>query len=275
MIFLLSWSFSITYAQTPEQLNKVILRAIADEFLNQLNDSTTRILPITKIQNRYKVTIENPISFPPDALTFSTLKIFQDKNPFAHYLIEVEKCDTSIVMYSLTINMLDSVNNIACKQRALPKDCYSIYFTEIKKQPITTAITSSNSTYHWFWFLLPFIFAIAVLVVLKQNKNPDSKHLIEIGDFELDTHQLTLSHKSTIINLSGKETQLLALLAANSNATVARQSILNRVWQDEGDYVGRTLDVFISKLRKRLSADENIEIINERGVGYRLVIKVT
>jgi DNA-binding response OmpR family regulator len=47
---------------------------------------------------------------------------------------------------------------------------------------------------------------------------------------------------------------------------------LNKVWGDEGDYIGRTLDVFISKLRKKLEADSSIKIVNIRGVGYKLVM---
>jgi hypothetical protein len=56
------------------------------------------------------------------------------------------------------------------------------------------------------------------------------------------------------------------------NATVERDDILKSVWGDDGDYVGRTLDVFISKLRKKLEADSNIKIINIRGIGYKLVL---
>jgi DNA-binding response OmpR family regulator len=54
--------------------------------------------------------------------------------------------------------------------------------------------------------------------------------------------------------------------------TIEREKILNVVWGDEGDYVGRTLDVFISKLRKKFSGDENVKIINVRGVGYKLML---
>ena len=51
-----------------------------------------------------------------------------------------------------------------------------------------------------------------------------------------------------------------------------REVILKTVWGDDGDYIGRTLDVFISKLRKKLEANTNLKIVNIRGVGYKLVI---
>lgn len=65
---------------------------------------------------------------------------------------------------------------------------------------------------------------------------------------------------------------MLDLLYTNINQNVTREDILQIVWGDEGDYLGRTLDVFISKLRKKLETDPNIKIVNIRGVGYRMVL---
>lgn len=66
---------------------------------------------------------------------------------------------------------------------------------------------------------------------------------------------------------------MLGLLYTNINRNVTREDILQIVWGDEGDYLGRTLDVFISKLRKKLETDPNIKIVNIRGVGYRMVLE--
>jgi DNA-binding response OmpR family regulator len=74
------------------------------------------------------------------------------------------------------------------------------------------------------------------------------------------------------IELTNKEADLLLLLHKTVNEAVTREVILNMVWGDEGDYVGRTLDVFISKLRKKLATNPSAKIITIRGVGYKLVI---
>ena len=66
---------------------------------------------------------------------------------------------------------------------------------------------------------------------------------------------------------------MLKLLNESANTTVPKEVLLNKVWGDEGDYIGRTLDVFISKLRKKLEADPELKIINARGVGYKLIKK--
>ena len=84
--------------------------------------------------------------------------------------------------------------------------------------------------------------------------------------------ELLINHKR--IELTSKEADLLLLLYNMVNTTVEREVILNKVWGDQGDYVGRTLDVFISKLRKKLEADSSVKITNIRGVGYKLVMDV-
>ena len=83
---------------------------------------------------------------------------------------------------------------------------------------------------------------------------------------------MLLSIDNQTIELSNKETELLALLHSSANEPVEREVLLHKVWGDNGDYVGRTLDVFISKLRKKLEADSSVKIVNIRGVGYKLVM---
>lgn len=63
------------------------------------------------------------------------------------------------------------------------------------------------------------------------------------------------------------------MLFLHLNETLERELLLNAIWSDEGSYIGRTLDVYISKLRKKLECDEKIKILNVRGIGYRLVIE--
>lgn len=96
--------------------------------------------------------------------------------------------------------------------------------------------------------------------------------LITIGDYQFNKRNMTLSHQDASIELTSKEADLLFLLYNSSNKTLERENILNVVWGDDGDYTGRTLDVFISKLRKKLVADSSLKIVNIRGVGYKFVV---
>jgi DNA-binding response OmpR family regulator len=83
---------------------------------------------------------------------------------------------------------------------------------------------------------------------------------------------MELRLKNEVVKLTSKETDLLLLLHTSANSTLERELILKAVWGNEADYVGRTLDVFISKLRKKLDADSSLKIVNVRGVGYKLIL---
>ena len=104
------------------------------------------------------------------------------------------------------------------------------------------------------------------------TRRAKNQNTIVMGRFSFNPIEQSLTLEKTTIELSNKESELLKLLYSRVNETVERDEILNVVWGDEGDYIGRTLDVFISKLRKKLLADDTVKILNSRGVGYKLVI---
>jgi DNA-binding response OmpR family regulator len=72
------------------------------------------------------------------------------------------------------------------------------------------------------------------------------------------------------IDLTGTETRLLLIFASSPNQTIQRSRLQKEIWEDEGVIVGRSLDMFISKLRKKLELIRNINIVVIRGKGYKL-----
>ncbi len=74
------------------------------------------------------------------------------------------------------------------------------------------------------------------------------------------------------ISLSKKECELLEIFVANPNQVLKREDLTKRVWEDNGVFVGRSLDTYISKIRKKLQEDDSIKITNVHGVGYKLEI---
>ncbi|MDO1500576.1 helix-turn-helix domain-containing protein [Winogradskyella maritima] len=74
------------------------------------------------------------------------------------------------------------------------------------------------------------------------------------------------------MQLSNKEVELLNILSESVNSIVKREELVKRVWEDHGVVVGRSLDTYIAKLRKKLSTDPSIKIRNIHGVGYKLEI---
>lgn len=113
------------------------------------------------------------------------------------------------------------------------------------------------------------IVRIVSLTERKHKKEHQTKHMI--GAYEFNTEKQTLIHKKETYKLTHRESSLLELLIKNKGETLSREYILNLIWENDDFFSGRSMDVFITKLRKKLSLDSSIEIINSRGKGYKLV----
>ncbi|MCF6295054.1 MAG: response regulator transcription factor [Flavobacteriaceae bacterium] len=102
----------------------------------------------------------------------------------------------------------------------------------------------------------------------------DSKQFeFEIGDFHLNSKLRFLRYKGgTPEKLSPKEGELLRLLALHENDLMPRELALTKIWRDDNYFTSRSMDVYIAKLRKYLKVDENVEILNIHGEGFRLVV---
>jgi len=117
-------------------------------------------------------------------------------------------------------------------------------------------------------------FLLRVKAVLNRcyasNQLAEAKNEYIIGKFIFVPNNLILSLNGEEKHLTQKEADVLKLFCQNENETVKRELILSTVWGSTDYFTGRSLDVFISKLRKYLKADEHIQIENVHGVGFRL-----
>jgi DNA-binding response OmpR family regulator len=98
---------------------------------------------------------------------------------------------------------------------------------------------------------------------------------LTIGATLFDTEKHQLLSNDTITCLTGTEARLLKILALSVNVIVDRARLQKEIWEDEGVIVGRSLDMFISKLRKKLEIDPNLKIVNIRGIGYKITDSTT
>jgi len=99
----------------------------------------------------------------------------------------------------------------------------------------------------------------------------EEKH-VQIGHYHFDLENNSLTIHETTKTLTKKETQILKLLTRFTNQVVSREMILNAVWGQDDYFVGRSLDVFITKLRKYLKDDPNVLIENIHGIGFKLTV---
>ena len=94
-----------------------------------------------------------------------------------------------------------------------------------------------------------------------------------IGGFKFNSRLLTIEGFGKEEKLSPKEAALLALLCVYLNDILPREIALRKIWNDDNYFTARSMDVFITKIRKYLKDDQNIELLNVHGNGYRLVVK--
>lgn len=249
---------------------------IGHQLLLMAGDSTSIVLPIEKIDNNYKIQFNTDIEFEPGILTTTVDSIMQLTHLSYKYIVRVEKCGTAEDVYSYEIGYNDTLSLLPCRGRKYPKACYVIWidlgYGDDDKSLVSNA-TSNNAlgVSVQLFSVLGLIGLVFYSFKEQQEVNIDPM-MVAIGNYRLNKRTMQLAVGNDVVELTGKEADLLLLLYGSVNETIEKELILKEVWGDEGDYVGRTLDVFISKLRKKLEADPNIKIVNARGVGYKLIV---
>ena len=94
----------------------------------------------------------------------------------------------------------------------------------------------------------------------------------QLGKLVFDYNRQSLKSPSGEHKLTSKEAELLKLLCDNSNSVLDRSVALNRIWQDDSYFNARSMDVYITKLRKYLKEDSSVELLNVHGVGFKLIV---
>jgi two-component system OmpR family response regulator len=129
------------------------------------------------------------------------------------------------------------------------------------------------------YIIKPFdseVLLLKIRAILTRNSNlvNDTDHLHEIGHFNFNAKMRSLKIKNgNEIKLSPKESALLNLLCQHKNDVLLRETALKQIWKDDSYFTGRSMDVYIVKLRKYLASDPRLEINNLHGNGYTLLVK--
>jgi DNA-binding response OmpR family regulator len=101
---------------------------------------------------------------------------------------------------------------------------------------------------------------------------PAERDVFELGNFTFDYKNLSLKHPEEERTLTKKEAELLRMLCLHRDQVLTREMALTVVWGSDDYFLGRSMDVFITKLRKYLKLDERIKIMNVHGVGFKLIV---
>lgn len=248
---------------------EVSLRKLGHELLLSSGDSSSRVLAVEREANSFYLKFESNFSFEPERLVELCRDLLSNEDLGGFYIIEVNNCEKDEVIYSFEMAPSFEDEIVPCLGRDQLKACYTISLTFPNLQ--TSEEPSAEQGSYWYYLMFIPLLAIPIFLRNQRSKPISDAHLHQIGKFQFNQASGTLSKGDVQEELTAKEGELLILLWQAKNSAVEREVLLHKVWGDEGDYVGRTLDVFISRLRKKLLADENLQILNVRGVGYKLI----
>ena len=263
-----------SFNETQDDLSskvKVALRAIGHQLLLSQKDSTSLILPIVEIgKGKYQISFEKEFSIEPSNLVNIVQKSIEKASLPINYIVEVKQCSNQEVVYSYQMKNTKENSIIPCAGRLLEKNCYMIELGFVKK---TNSIFSNQ--FLLFTLLLIVLFLLSFIYFKRKPVKAQDRSEVKydtLGDFQFYPDQNKLVNGSNEISLSKKECELLAIFIANPNQIIKRDELTKRVWEDHGVIVGRSLDTYISKLRKKLKEDDSIKITNIHGVGYKLEV---
>ncbi|TAE49453.1 MAG: winged helix family transcriptional regulator [Cytophagales bacterium] len=257
----------------------IVMRKIAHDILLYAKDSTSRILPAKQIsQNDFIIPFESQFSFLPDSLVNIINTIIIKNHLSNSYIVNVFEKESNEVIFGYSMVADKKENIIPCGSRLQASSQYRIHIKFQSKQSIL-----GNALY-FMSILFVFFGALIMLLKVKINhftnietsfvlepKNISAHSSVSIGKYIFYPNEQKLEFEEEQITLTAKETKLLSIFSTQMNQIVDREKLQKEVWEDEGVFVGRSLDMFISKLRKRLEKDEHIKLINIHGKGYKLI----
>lgn len=254
----------------PEKV-KVALRTVGHELLLAKKDSTSLVLPVEFLsESSYKLGFQNNLVIEPSHLVSIVKRVFDEASISKDYIVEVAECEDGEVAYSYQMYLKENIEIIPCLGRELPLACYNII----------VSFSVKNSSSNWLiWLLLIVVLILCTLTINyfypeKSKVGANNGKEILIGTYTFFPEQLKLVKQATEITISRKECEILELFVERPNQIITRDELTKRIWEDNGVIVGRSLDTYVSKLRKKLQDDANIKITNVHGVGYKLEVGI-
>jgi hypothetical protein len=250
---------------------EVLLRRIGDQLLSQSGDLTSRVLPVKKIaENEYQIRFEKPLTFNTDSLVNTTQRLLANDPLTRDYVVNVLNCGSSTVAYGYAVSKNKKDDIVPCRGRKQPTACYmiNVKFKPTGINPITKGYILGGLPF------LAFVGFIFFRSVKPRTAVPGGQYndMLTLGAVLFDAKNQKLIINGKTIDLTGTESRLLRIFALSPNEAIERSRLQKEIWEDEGVIVGRSLDMFISKLRKKLECDPHIKIAVIRGKGYKLEI---
>ncbi|WP_421829440.1 winged helix-turn-helix domain-containing protein [Larkinella sp.] len=259
-----------------EKVN-LALRRTAHQMLAAAGDSTSQIPPVQQTDaSTFLIRLDQ--SFDYDKLPELLQKSLQIHAINEKYDVAVLNCSDGKIQLGYSVLDVRKKQVVACSGRVQTKGCYNLQVR------FATPEAAPPITMNWWMLAIGSVLTALVFTVFRQSASPkeataspvstpEEDHKLHFGDSSLDMANLKLIANDQEHDLTYREAKLLRLFAMNPNQLLERDFILKSVWEDEGIIVGRSVDVFVSRLRKLLQDDPTLKIVAVHGVGYRLEIR--
>jgi DNA-binding winged helix-turn-helix (wHTH) protein len=256
---------------------EMVMRKIAHEVLRYTGDSSSVLPSILHPQiNEYLIPFSTGFAFKPDSLVPIIDTILARYGMPSDYMVHVSVRSSGKVVFGYAMSENEQTSIVPCLGREQPAMPYTIQlqFPE-KPAPVKgywmACIGLLLAGGGWLFYRRQ---QLRKQIPVSTEQEPATQQQ-ETGQFRLGqflfrpAQQLLIFAEQEII-LTSKEAKLLQIFAEQPNTVIDRNRLQKEVWEDEGVIVGRSLDVFISRLRKKLEADPAVKLSNIHGKGYRL-----
>ncbi len=245
------------------------LRRTAHYLMVASGDSTSTIAPVEKTgDNTWQIRMDRNLDY--DQLPAVLQESLERHNIQDNYDVEVLKCKDSTLQLGYNFFDLQREGVVPCGGRDLSPDCYNLV---VRFLPETKA--AGNNGLAWALAASGLLTGIFMTARWRRKKKSTAEDVAPAGAIQLGNSRFyagnpTLKSGKQLHKLTYREAKILHLFATNPNQLLEREFILQSVWADEGILVGRSVDVFVSRLRKLLRDDPSVRITAVHGVGYRL-----
>lgn len=275
-----------------ERVN-LALRQTAHRLLVLAGDRNSRIPPVEQLEeNTWLIRLEHNFDY--DSLPPVLQESFAWHGVAGDYQVAVLDCGSDILMLGYTASLFTGGKEVPCGGREQTAGCYNLKITFPDRAAAAVGEKRYGYLLTFACLALLVLPAFSFFIYLKKKRSVEKtsptsavhipekdfaqqtvteKNAIRIGHSTLHVANQKLVFNGTEKDLTYRETKLLQLFCSHPNQLLERDLILKAVWEDEGIIVGRSVDVFVSRLRKLLKDDESVQIANVHGVGYRLEVK--
>lgn len=266
-----------------ERIN-LAMRQVGDRLYRYCGDRTSLIPPVQVLSDiEFQLQLDQGVEY--DILQELMEKTFNDFGIADDYIVSILDCYDNEILLGFNTIASDSETQ-PCGGRDRVEQC------NIINLKLYDAEKSINQTSNWIYSILGSLIFIGLIWSRYKNRKPQSESNtdselatnqenpsveskdLKIGNSSFDVQSLSFSHKDESKTLTYREAKLFEYFVVHKNEVLKREDIQNHVWEEEGVIVGRSLDVFISRLRKIIKADQSLAIKNIHGVGYRLEEKL-